>query len=260
MSTETANSAPPNLAPPANAAPANAAPAAQPAAKPKYEVDYDPNNPPWLNERLERERKNAAKEAESNVRKALLAELGVDDPEVVKKLATEEKKRAEAQKSLEQKVAEREQKLAEQDAKLKRYQEATSALASEQLAALSEDRKAAVLKLAGDDPARQIETIAALRPTWGSSQPATQQSTTQTQAANASQGTTANAAPPPVVPAKPAPATAPGAVAPPPADAVVVENHLETYEYLAKNSPFYAADYLQANYAAIVEARSKRGS
>lgn len=258
MSTETNT----NGAQPAPAA--QAQPTIQPPASPlpPASPQVDEKDPPWLPERLARAQKSATKEGEEKGRKALLAELGIDDPEVVKKLVADKKKRDEDQKSLEQKVAEREAKLAEYDAKLKQYQTATASLANEQLATLPEDRKAAVLKLAGDDPAKQLETIATLRPTWGlPAQQTTQTQVQQQQSQGTPQGSSAPIVQPsPVAPAKPAAPTGPAANAPSPAGTQVVANHLETYEYLLQQNPFVAADYYQANYAAIVEAKQKRSA
>lgn len=255
MSTETN----PNGAQPAPAAPVQPAiqpPASLPPAAPSSQPDD--KDPPWLPERLARAQKSATKEGEEKGRKALLAELGIDDPEVVKKLVVDKKRRDEEQKSLEQKFAEREAKLAEYDAKLKQYHAATASLANEQLAALPEDRKAVVLKLAGDDPAKQLETIATLRPTWAA---LTQTQDQRQQSQDMPQGSSApTAQPPQVAPAKPAAPTGPAANAPSPAGTHIVANHLETYEYLLQHNPFVAADYYQANYAAIVEAKQKRSA
>lgn len=266
MSTETnanPNGAAPNAAP---SAPAQPASPPVPAAKPKYEVDYDPNNPPWLNDRLDRERKSAAKEAEAAARKAMLAELGVDDPAVLKKLADEEKKRAEERKSLEQRVAERETALKAKDDRNRELEESVKSYAEMQLAGLTEQQKAAVLAVAGSDPPKQLKAIEALRPTWSIVAP-NAQAPQGSQAATGSDSTNqTNAAPPVVQPpaVKPASATAPAPNAPPPAGAPVVPNHLETYEKLNNPSspdyaPFKASAYLLAYGNEIREARKARG-
>lgn len=246
----------PNAAamPAAPAQPAtNATPVVPPAAA---QTNEDPNNPSWLPDRLARERKSAAKEADAAARKALLEELGFGDIEVAKKLAADEKKRAEAQKSLETKVAERDAKLSTTEARLNELNSSVKVFADEQIATLSDPQRKAVLDLAGDDPAKQLKAIATLRPTWGASIPVVP--------AQVPNGTTpANGAPPvaPIVPpAKPAAPTAPGATAPSPAGATVVPNHLETYEWLEKNKPFAASTYFQVHYAEINEARSKRSN
>jgi hypothetical protein len=254
-----------------NGAASNAAlPAAQPAipptngqpvvVKPKYEVDYDPNNPPWLNDRLEQAKKGAAKEAEANARKALLAELGVDDPAVLKKLADEDKKRTEERKSLEQRAAERETALKAKDDRNRELEESVKSYAEGQLAGLTEQQKAAVIAVAGNDPPKQLKAIEALRPTWAMVAPVAPTAVPNGAAP-------ANAAPPVVQPpaAKPAAATAPSPNAPPPAGVSVVPNHLEVYTAMTSDpksphyAPFSAAEYY-GRYGAEIEAAKKSRS
>lgn len=250
-----------NAAP--NGAAANAAPAiqAQPApvaAPPAVQANDDPNNPPWLPERLARERKTAAKEAEANARKLLLEELG-GDPDSIKKLLADEKKRAEAQKTLETKVAERDAALNAKDARNKELESSVKVFADGQLSSLSESQKAAVLKVAGDDPAKQLNAIEALRPTWAAVAPVA-----PAQAPNAA---TPVAVPPVVAapPARPATATAPPANAPPPAGSSVVENRLETFTAMndpqsPTYAPFAAAAFYGRYRTEIEAAKKSRGA
>lgn len=266
MSTETNTN--PNGS--ANAAPAQqpaAAPAAPPiVAKPKYEIDYDPNNPPWLNERLERERKTAAKEAEASVRKAMLAELGFDDPEVAKKLAADAKKRAEDQKTLEQRVAERDATLKAKEDRNRELEESVKSYADMQLASLTEQQKAAVLAVAGTDPPRQLKMIEALRPTWIVAAPAAPAAPAAVSVdATKGSGSTNQTQQPAAAPPKPAGATAPGATAPPPSGSVVVANHLETYNAMndpksPNYAPFSAAQYYARYQNEIVAAQKSRSA
>lgn len=228
----------------------------QAPAKQKYEVDYDPNNPPWLSGRL----KETRQKAEEDARAKFLAELGTDDPETAKKLIAEEKKRAEERKSLETKHAEVSEALKTKDARNKELESSVKVFADGQLALLSEPQKAAVLKVAGEDPAKQLNAIEALRPTWAAVAPAAP--------ALAPNGTapSADVAPPVVVPpVKLATATAPPAVAPPPAGSTVVPNHLEIYDKLNNQSspdyrPFAASAYLLVHGREIEAARKARGS
>lgn len=251
MSTETnPNAAATNAAPPAQSQPT---PSAQPpVVDPNKEPDHDP---PWLAKRLEQAKRVGAKDVEANARKALLEELG-GDPDSIKKLLAEEKKRAEERKTLEQRVAERDAELKGKDDRNRELEESVKSYAEGQLAGLTEQQKAAVIAVAGNDPPKQLKAIEALRPTWAIVAPS--------HASTASVDTTANGSPnqTPTVStsAKPANATAPPPNAPPPAGMTVVQNHLETYEQLLKNQPFVASDYYRAHYAEINEARSKRSN
>lgn len=249
---------------PAIAAPVVPAPTAQPPAKQKYEVDYDPTNPPWLKGRLE----EAKQRTEAETRKALLEELG-GDPDSIKKLLADEKKRQEAQKSLETKLAERELAISTKDARLKELEEAVKLDAAEQLTALTEEQRKAVVELAGDDPAKQRKAIAALRPTWAKPAPQaateTQTNASGSQGSSVQQGQTQQQPAPVVAPAKPASATAPGATAPPPAGTVVVPNHLETYNAMndpksPHYAPFSSAAYYARYQTEIVAAQKSRNA
>lgn len=121
------------------------APAAAAPAEDKYE---------WLAPRLERERK------------ALLKELGVDNVDTARK-AIATAKAAEAAAPAPAKAASEGQTdaLARQ---IKTQSEVFGVLAKDQLAALTEEQRTAVAAVAGDDPALQLKTISALRPTWAS--------------------------------------------------------------------------------------------
>ncbi len=216
------------------------------------------NDPPWLAKRLERAEKSGEKKAADAAKKAILAELGIEDSDAVKKLLADEKKRADEKKSLEQRLAERDSAEAKRQAELSEYREATKVLAGEQLAALSEEQKTAVLALAGDDPAKQIKTIAALRPTWKSAAPSAVIDDGKRGAAP-SATSQQQTAPPPTTPFPKPADTAPPAGAPPPAGSTVTSNHLATYEHLRKVAPISAALYFAKFGPVIVEARKARG-
>lgn len=268
MTTEANPSGAASAAPNAPVQPAIATPAVQPPAT-QPNAGADDKDPPWLPDRLARAQKSAAKEGEEKGRKALLAELGIDDPEVVKKLVSDKKKRDEDAKSQEQKLAEYQLREQQNQARLKELEEAVKLDAAEQLTALTEEQRKAVVELAGDDPAKQRKAIAALRPTW--TKPAPQAATeTQTnasgsQGSSVQQGQTQQQPAPVVAPAKPASATAPGATAPPPAGTVVVPNHLETYNAMndpksPHYAPFSSAAYYARYQTEIVAAQKSRNA
>lgn len=254
-------------APNAPVQPANAAPVVQPPAT-QPNAGADDKDPPWLPDRLARAQKSAAKEGEEKGRKALLAELGIDDPEVVKKLVSDKKKRDEDAKSQEQKLAEYQLREQQNQARLKELEEAVKLDAAEQLAALTEEQRKAVVELAGDDPAKQRKAIAALRPTWAKPAPqtATETNANGSQGSSVQQGQTQQQQPAPVAaPPKPASATAPGATAPPPAGTVVVTNHLETYNAMndpksPHYAPFSSAAYYARYQTEIVAAQKSRNA
>lgn len=130
----------------------NASPAA-PAAKP---TPAAPEEPAWLGPRLERERAK------------ILKDLGVESLDEVKKAVGEAKKAEEAQKSDAQKRGELESTLKKELAEKQALTEALGSYAKSQMGALTDEQRNAVSALAGEDPARQLKTIEALRPTWAS--------------------------------------------------------------------------------------------
>jgi uncharacterized protein YecT (DUF1311 family) len=141
--------------------PAPAAPAPKPDEK-----------PPWLDDRLARERKSALKD------------IGFDSPEAAKKALDAlkaQEQQAEAKKTIEEKNAALEQSIKDRDQKLNEANEALSAYAKSQMAALSDAQKAAVVALAGEDAAKQLKAIDALRSTWA--QPAAPAAATSTETA-----------------------------------------------------------------------------
>lgn len=241
---------PENTTQPPNAQPPT--PPATPDNKP------DDKEPAWLPDRLDRARKEGAKAAKEEARKAILAEMGIDDPDTIKKIVAEQKKRDDERKTVEQKLAEESAARKKYETDLAQYVEATKTLAGEQLATLSEEQRSAVLALAGDDPARQIKTIAALRPTWKQQALAATDQTTTTSGGNSAGSSQQQPAPAKAPPPKPAD-TAPPAGAPSPAGSVVTNNHLAVYEALQKSAPFSAPVYYLEHRAAIDAAKQARG-
>lgn len=165
--------------------------------------------PSWLDARLERERKS------------VLKDLGVDSVDDAKKALAELNAKRESEKSSAQKAAELEATLKSEKASKAEMVEALSAFAKNQLASLTEAQRNAVAAVAGDDPAKQLKTIAALAPTW------------------AQQAAPAAATATPVVPKDTA--TAPSA--PKEAGNVSPPDPKAIYEELVKTNPIIAARY-----------------
>jgi pyruvate dehydrogenase E2 component (dihydrolipoamide acetyltransferase) len=179
-------------APAAAAAPAVPTPA--PAAPTPATQSDDAKEPHWLAARLQRH--------EEAARKSLLKELGVEDPKDAKKALADYKARVEAEKSDLQKANER---AASNEAAAKErdvYRAKVEAWAKAEFDKLGDAQKAAIERLAGDDPLKRADAIELLRPTWGVSAPPA--------------GAAAPAAAP-AAPTAPAPIAAPANIAPPPA-------------------------------------------
>jgi hypothetical protein len=190
--------------------PANpSAPAAAPAAK---QATAPEGEPAWLAPRLERERAK------------VLKDLGADSPEEVKKAIASAKAAEEALKSDAQKRGELESTLKAERAEKQAMAEALGAYAKSQMGALTEDQRNAVAAVAGDDPAKQLKIIEALKPTWaGAAAPA------------------APAAPPPPKDTAPAPAAPKDGAPSAPPDAKAI------HEELQKVNPVLAARYALQN-------------
>lgn len=127
------------------------APAQAPAAKGEPE-----EKPSWLDARLDRERRS------------LLKELGIESLDAAKKDFEELKAAREAKKTDAQKAAETETSLKAANARLDEMNRALAGHAKDELSKLSEAQRNAVVAVAGEDPARQLSTITALRSTWTS--------------------------------------------------------------------------------------------
>jgi hypothetical protein len=183
------------------------------AAKPAPVATAPPENekPSWLDARLERERAKALKDA------------GFESAEDAKKASEELKAKREAEKSAAQKAAELEAALKTKTAREEALTSTLSGYAKTQLAGLTEAQRNAVAAVAGDDPAKQLQTIEALKPTWASA--------------------SAPATPAPVVPKD----TAPAAAAPKDAGNVSAPDLKAVYEELVKTNPVLAARFRAAN-------------
>lgn len=207
---------------PTEATQGTAAPATQATTSATIELaKADDKTPAWLPERIEQAKRSAQADA--------LRALGVDSFDAAKAAIAKARELEEASKSeiqrLTDKVAGLEpltKRAAELDATVARYADA-------ELSRLSEAQRAAVTAIAGDDKARALATIDALRPTW----------------AAAPAAPTAASAP------IPAPANTSQVPAPRAATASAGVDHKATYEALAASNPVKAAQYLAAHSRAI---------
>lgn len=208
----------------ANAVVPPAAPAAAPAAPPAA----DPNaEPAWLKPRLERERESAQRQ--------ILAELGVTDAKDAKASIESLKKLQDAQKTEEQRLRDANARIPTLESENAALKAAVSATAAETMGALTDIQKSAVLAIAGEDPAKQIATVASMRKAGMLTAPAVS------------------------VPAAPAavppPASTSAAPAPPPSGGISPPNHLLTWQEMRKTNPFLAAQYRIRHSAEIEKAQ-----
>jgi len=208
-----------------------------------------------LRERLAEEAEKGAKRAAEQFAK----DLGVDIA-TAKKLIADAKARSDAEKSEVQRLTEQ---LAERDAKLAEfgaYKSAVEVRAAAEMAGLTEAQRVAVLAIAKDSPALQLQTIETLRPTWAAAAEA-HKVATEAAAKAAAEAAAKAAAPPPgpagapaaslAAPASTAPANPPPA---PPSPGSPV-NHLAEYERLKAAQPYAAATYFNQHANAIIAAR-----
>jgi NAD-dependent DNA ligase len=177
----------------------------------------DDKSPAWLPERIEQAKRSAMAET--------LKALGVADVESAKAAIAKARELEEASKTEIQRLSEKAlaleplaKRAAELDATVARYADA-------ELAMLSEAQRAAVAAIAGDDKARALATIDALRPTW----------------------VAAAAAPLAASAPIPAPANTSQVPAPKAAMATAGVDHKATYEGMRATNPVMAAQYLSAH-------------
>lgn len=191
------------------------------AAIPAPEPKSDASEPAWLPGRIEQAKRSAQADA--------LKALGVDSLDAAKAAIAKARELEEASKTEIQRLSEKAlaleplaKRAAELDATVARYADA-------ELSKLSEAQRAAVTAIAGDDKARALATIDALRPTW----------------AAAPAAPTAASAP------IPAPANTSQVPAPKAATASAGVDHKATYEAMRTTNPVKAAQYLAAHSRAI---------
>jgi hypothetical protein len=177
-----------------------------------------PIEPDWLPGRLDR-----AKQA---ARAEVLKELGAESLDAAKARIAAAKALEDSQKSELQRLNERIAALEPSAAKVAELQAVVAAHADAELAKLTEEQRAAVAAIAGDDKARALATVEALRPTWVKAAPA---------------------APPPTPPA----ANTAAAGAAPTGAPVPTVNYRATWEALKAANPIQAAQYLERYQADI---------
>lgn len=238
-STTTPGTAP--AAPPAAPPPAPAQPQAQPPAAPEPPAPpaADPNaDPGWLGDRLKRAELAGLKAA------------GFNSLDEAKAAQAAQAAQADANKTAEQKAADANAEVAKHQAENERLGKTVTDHATRQLATLTDDQRKAVTTIAGDDAARQLDTIDALSPTWAAKLPPAPDP-------KVAEPTTAAAPAPAVPPAPPPPAPANSVPTggPPPAPPTGQENHLAVYEDLQSKNPIRAAGYYIAHRESIVSAQ-----
>lgn len=231
---------------PAAPAPAEATPVAQPApapATPEPKANDDKVVMP-------REAFNArVASAEQAAQRKVYESLGKSEAEI-KALLEADAARADAQKTLEQRVADRDAALAAEKAKASSYLQTINQRAKLEMQLLDDAQKQAVsdvISRLGADPedgAAQLGAIDALRPTWNAKSAGQTAQEAQPQASQAT---------PPVeqtqqTPAKPAPtATAPAPSAPGDSTPTSPPDHAAFYRDLKERNPFAAAEYARAH-------------
>jgi hypothetical protein len=189
------------------------------ATAPVAPAKADDKNPAWLPERIEQAKRSAMAET--------LKALGVADVESAKVAIAKARELEEASKSEIQKLADRLASVEPQATRARDLEERLSRFADAELSKLSENQRAAVMRIAGDDKARALDTIEALRPTWSS------QSQSAPSAPLPAPASTAQQAPP--TPAKPSNGI----------------DHRATYEALKAQNPVMAAAYRQQHQHAL---------
>lgn len=210
--------------------PAANPPATPPAAPEPPKAKTSPpdtggnENPAWLGQRLEAERKK------------MLKELGVDSEGDAREIVKLAREKLEAEKSEIQKLTE---KIAAAETKAERAERlelAVAAIAGQQMAELTEAQQAAVKAVAGEDPARQVSMIEAFRATWKTDAAPSAGATAQPPATDGNNQST-NTAPP-----RGAPNDSGGDSQP---------DYKAQHATLKGQNPFLAAGFLNANSSRI---------
>ena len=227
---------------PAAPPPAIAAPAAPPPAPAPVADAADPGDgslPKWVAARLEQAKRSAAAD--------VLRTIGAETPEAAADAVKRARAAAEAEKTAAQQAAEAQARAATLQKERDDLHTTVGTYATAQLSALTAEQRAAVTAIAGDNPAAQLRTIAALRPTWTMVAPPAP--------------VAAPAAPPaPVAPPAPPANTAPQAGAPPAGAPPAVTDHLAVLKGLESTNPIRAARYRTTYAGEIAAATKARGS
>jgi hypothetical protein len=180
----------------------------------------------------------------------VLRAIGAETPEAAADAVKRARAAADAEKTAAQQAAEAQQRAATLQKERDDLHTTVGTVATAQLSALTAEQRAAVTAIAGDNPAAQLRTIAALRPTWTVVAPP------------APAAAPAPAAPAPAAPPPPAPPanTAPQAGAPPAGSPPAVTDHLAVLKGLESTNPIRAARYRTTYAGEIAAATKARGS
>lgn len=229
---------PPAVAPPAPpVVPPTPAPVVPPVVAPPVGAPVGaPGNTVELttsafNDRIAQAKRSAAADAQAT----LLKDLGVDSLDVAKARISAHKTAEEAGKTEAQRTADKIKELEPLANEAKAAKATFARIATGQMVQLSEAQQAAVKAVAGDDPARQLDVIEALRPTWAAA----------TTPVPPPAGTPPGREPLPL----PASTSAAGG-SPPPANPGAVD-HKAIYAELREKNPMLAAQYALRHEGAI---------
>lgn len=196
----------------------------QPATPPPVTTpepkESDVENKSWFTARLERERR------------VTLERAGFKSEDDAKAAAELAKKYADEQKTLSQKHAEAEARATEAASKHAAAQAVIKEHAERQLVGLTEEQRAAVKAIAGDDAALTLRTISSMLPTWAKIEADKAAADAAAKAAEAAK-------------AKPTGDTVPAPGAPPGVTPQSPPNHRAIYADLKNKNPFAAARYAE---------------
>jgi hypothetical protein len=209
--------------------PAAAAPAATPPAatvEPTTAKEGDPN---WLKQRIEQNSKSTQAK--------FLKDLGVTTIEEAKAKIEAAKKLEDDKKSEIQRVQDQLKALEPEAEKAKRLETTVTAYAAREMGALTEAQKTTIIGLAGEDPAKQLETIEKLKA--GGLLAAPPPAPAATTAAPAGKQSV------------PAPVSTTGAGGAPTPASPTSPDHKAVYEKLRDTNPMAAAHYALRNEKAI---------
>lgn len=184
------------------------------AAQAAVKVQAQEQDPNWLPKRLE--------QAKSATIGEILKRYGAEKIEDIDAKLARLQELETSQLSEQERVKLKLQELEPKAARATQLEEAITALAQRELGGLSDLQKAAVLTLAGTDPAAQIKAVESLRPTW-----------TSAQAPVAAPATTSAAAPPQSAPTNEV-------------------NHRARLAQLQNENPFAAAEYARRHASALL--------
>lgn len=216
-------------------APAKAPPA---AAAPPAPAPGEP--PPYLNDRLERERRSVLKQLGIKAPKGIPSAKAIEEAKAKIDGGKSQRKELRAAKdAAEAKAVELETKVA-----------ALKTFADMEIAALTPEQQTKVKSVAGDDPAEQLKVLALLKPSFAP------------QPAALAKDDAAAAAPPAQKQPAPAPATTAPAAAPPPtttADELPIRERWNQVQSIADPNRRAAsrAQFLLANGEALLDALTR---